>query len=91
MNEELHKISTTEKLYSETRTIRQMLDRRRKAAFSRFPLLFTLLGSFGLVATFYGFERLIDQVPLFVENPVILLATGVGVLVVTGTIYKKLQ
>lgn len=62
---------------------------RRAAAFNRWPLLFTLLGAFGLVATFYGFEKVIDQTGLS-ESPWILLAVGISVLVFTGTLYKKL-
>lgn len=62
----------------------------RDHVFKRFPLLFTLLGTFGLVATLYGFERLIDQVDLFAENPLILLTTGILLLIFTGTLYKKL-
>lgn len=62
----------------------------RKNAFDRFPLLFTLLAGFGLVATFYGFERLIDKINILSRNPFILLATGVLILVLTGTLYKKL-
>lgn len=68
----------------------ERLLKRRNAVFQRFPLVFTLLGAFGLVATFYGFEHLIDQIPLFIEHPVILLATGVVTLLFTGTLYKKL-
>jgi hypothetical protein len=62
---------------------------RKEAVFTRFPLLFTLLGAFGLVATFYGFEKVIDQTGLS-DNPWILLAIGLVVLVFTGTLYKKL-
>ncbi len=69
----------------------QKVGERRRAVFERFPLVFTLLGSFGLVATFYGFERLIDKVDLFSNNPWILLGTGVTTLAATGTLYKKLM
>lgn len=63
--------------------------KKRRAAFARFPLLFTLLGAFGLVATFYGFEGVMDQTGLS-ENPFVLLALGMGTLIFTGTLYKKL-
>jgi len=62
---------------------------KRRAVFQRFPLLFTLLGAFGLVATFYGFEGVMDKTGLS-ENPIILLIIGVLVLGFTGTLYKKL-
>ncbi|MCA9360860.1 hypothetical protein KC730_03150, partial [Candidatus Kaiserbacteria bacterium] len=59
--------------------------------FARFPMIFVLLSSFGLVATFYGFEKVIDQIPYFNENPHMILMTGVVVLVLTGALYKKLN
>lgn len=68
----------------------QKLDQTRKSVFERFPLLFTLLGSFGLVATFYGFERIIDRIELLAEHPFILLGVGLATLIVTGSLYKKL-
>lgn len=66
------------------------LVKSRDSAYSRFPLLFTLLATFGVVATFYGFEHIIDGIPLLANNPIILLAIGVSALFVTGTLYKKL-
>lgn len=63
----------------------------RQSVFSRFPLLFTVLGAFGLVTTFYGFEHLLNQVDLFINNPWLMLATGITTLVFTGTLYKYLQ
>lgn len=68
----------------------QRLDATRVNAVQRFPLLFTLLGAFGLVATFYGFEGLIDQFEVLSNNPIILLIIGVLTLGLTGTLYKKL-
>lgn len=62
----------------------------REGVFMRFPLLFTLLGAFGLVATFYGFEGIIDRIDALANHPVILLVVGISTLIVTGTLYKKL-
>ena len=66
------------------------LARGRNSAFSRFPLVFTLLGAFGLIATFYGFERIIDKIDFFADHPFLLLGTGLLVLILTGSLYKKL-
>lgn len=66
------------------------LARSRNSAYARFPLLFTMLGTFGVVATFYGFEHLIDRLPFVADNPIILLAVGILTLALTGTLYKKL-
>ncbi|OGL34655.1 hypothetical protein A3F65_03060 [Candidatus Saccharibacteria bacterium RIFCSPHIGHO2_12_FULL_47_16b] len=78
------------KIVDAPKPIIEKLFNPRKNAFGRFPLLFTFLGGFGLVATFYGFERLIDKIDLLSRNPFILLATGVLILILTGTLYKKL-
>lgn len=62
----------------------------RDSAFNRFPILFSLLASFGLVATFYGFEGLIVQIDFLDKNPLLVLLVGLSTLVLTGTLYKKL-
>lgn len=80
----------TSKIIEKEREIAHKIGEKRQAVFSRFPLLFTLLGAFGLVATFYGFERLIDATFL-ADSPWLLLGTGILTLVLTGTLYKKLQ
>jgi hypothetical protein len=68
----------------------QKFDQQRQNVFQRIPLLFALLGSFGLVATFYGFEGIIDRIDVLADNPVILLMVGILTLGLTGTLYKKL-
>jgi hypothetical protein len=64
---------------------------KRSAAETRYPLVYGLFATFGFVSTLYGFEKLIDKVDLFVDNPWILLATGVTTLLLTGTAYRKLS
>lgn len=66
------------------------IDKTRQAAFTKFPLVFTLLGAFGLVATFYGFEGIIDRIDVLANNPMILLCTGITTLIFTGSLYKRL-
>jgi hypothetical protein len=80
-----------ERIFKIEQHLAKSIKKREQAVFDRFPLPFTLLSAFGLVATFYGFEHIIDTIPILAENPMILLATGVVVLVTTGTLYKKLQ
>ena len=63
----------------------------RDSAFARFPTIFVLLSTFGLVATFYGFEKVIDEIRFFSENPKMILISGIVVLIVTGSLYKKLN
>lgn len=66
------------------------LIQQRDSAFKRLPLLFTLLGTFGLMATFYGFQHLINKIPVLADNPLITLCVGLLTLLLTGTLYKKL-
>ena len=83
--EEKHKLTDRE------RELVRGLIYRRERVFEKFPLLFTLLGAFGLVATFYGFERVIDDIDILANNPFILLGVGIGILIFTGTLYSKLK
>ena len=69
----------------------QQVSKMTRTYAQKYPPLFALAGTFGFVATLYGFEKLIDRVDLFVNNPWILLATGIGVLFVTGSFYNKLR
>ena len=62
----------------------------REHAFSKFPLLFTLLATFGLVATNYGFQHMVEKIPLLANNPYIALVVGLAILIFTGKLYKKL-
>lgn len=84
-------VSEKEKaIIDKERLVVERLKLKKRGVIQRFPLLFTLLGSFGLVSIFYGFEHIIDQNQFLSENPIVLLAMGVGILAFTGTLYKKL-
>jgi hypothetical protein len=67
-----------------------LLKKQRRSASIKHPLAFTILGAFGLVTTFYGFEHVLDNIPLLKNNPVVMLGTGLLLLIVTGSLYKKL-
>jgi hypothetical protein len=74
-----------------TQTLGAKMTTYRNTAFNKFPLLFLLLSSFGLVSTIYGFEKLIDTVPFLNEHPATLLITGLTTLIITGSLYKRLS
>lgn len=63
---------------------------RRESIAERYPLTFALIGTFGLVSTFYGFEKIIDSITLFVNHPWILLVAGLVTLSATGLALRKL-
>ncbi len=67
-----------------------MMQPVRRSVFERYPIVFSLLTTFGLVATFLGFELLLIQTPFLYERPLLVLMLGIVTLVLTGTLYKKL-
>ena len=74
-----------------TKTVEESTVRIRRTVFERFPFLIIGLSTFGLVAVFYSFERVITMVPVLDNNPLLLFTIGVLALAATGTLYKKLQ
>ena len=62
----------------------------RKSLLKRFPVAFSLLVTFGVATTFLGFEQLVLRVPFLYERPLVMLVIGIGILSLTGTLYKKL-
>jgi hypothetical protein len=68
----------------------ELLTQKRDTAFKRFPLVLTLLGTFGLVSTLYGVQHIFDRIPILANNPIISLGVGLLILILTGTLYKKL-
>ena len=81
------KMKTKDENHSDTL---ERLTRKRDSAFKRYPLVFTLLGTFGLVSTLYGVQHLFDKVPLLANNPILAFLVGLAILFLTGTLYKKL-
>lgn len=71
-------------------TIEQKIEPVRKSVLRRFPTLFLLIVTFGVTATFFGIEQLLIQFDLLQRYPLLILASGIGALVLTGTLYKKL-
>ena len=83
--------SQSEHTEREVKRLRERIAGLQESAFERFPLVFTMLGTFGLVAPLYGFEGVLDNVSFFADNPVAMLITGVVVLIVTGSLYRQLN
>ncbi len=63
----------------------------RTSVLKRFPILFSLLTTFGVATTFLGFEKIVSRVSFLDANPFIMLILGISILAVTGTLYKKLS
>lgn len=63
----------------------------QKNAIEKFPFIFLGLSTFGGVAVFYGFEKIIEQTPLLADKPVPILIFGFITLILTGALYRKLN
>jgi hypothetical protein len=63
----------------------------RSSVLKRFPIVFSLLTTFGVATTFLGFEKIVSDISFLDEHPVVMLILGISILAVTGTLYKKLS
>jgi hypothetical protein len=79
------------KNFEQLTNVEAKIAKERSVMETRFPLMFGLMATFGLVSVLYGFEKIIDRIDLFVNNPWILLVTGVLLLLATGAAYRKLN
>jgi hypothetical protein len=74
-----------------TRETDKLVEPYRRSVFRRFPTLFMILVTFGVAATFFGFERIIAETSWLGERPWYILGVGLLTLVLTGRLYKKLE
>lgn len=73
------------------RRFEEMAQPMRRSVFYRFPILFTLLVTFGFTTTIVGFELVLARWLYVYERPWLVLLLGLSILVATGTLYKKLR
>ncbi|TSC70902.1 MAG: Uncharacterized protein CEO12_27 [Parcubacteria group bacterium Gr01-1014_46] len=73
------------------RGIHDQMASKAKPVLTRYPLIFAFLVTFGLASILHGFELFTDKMPVFRQNPHYLVIIGIVVLLITGTLYKKLD
>jgi hypothetical protein len=88
MKDPLSVVTETARTFSEEteRTIKPV----RESLVKRFPILFTLVVTFGVALTFFGLERLFGVFPLTNNHPLGATLVGIGILAFTGKLYAKL-
>ncbi|MCA9363982.1 hypothetical protein KC727_02075 [Candidatus Kaiserbacteria bacterium] len=70
-------------------TTEQFAEPYRKSALQRFPILFTLLATVGITATFLALEQILMSIDVFVKHPMVLLVLGIVLLAITGQSLKR--
>ena len=65
--------------------------KKPRKTLERFPTLFLLLTTAGIVLVLFGFERTFDKIAFFHNNPIVMIILGFGILIFTGKLYKKLD
>ena len=90
MNEKQTKKSTLEALARQEDRILALLREERNRTKEKFPLPYALLGTFGLLCTVGGLNKIIDEIDFLNNNPVTLMIFGLTILLITGAAYKKL-
>ena len=53
--------------------------------------LFSFLATLGVIMTFLGIEQILLTADILERHPMLILALGVAILALTGTLYKKLS
>lgn len=89
-NRKITKKLNLETLDRQQEKIISLLHEEQRRAKERFPLVYAMLATFGLVCTIAGFNHIIAKIEFLNNNPITLIIFGVALLMVTGAAYKKL-
>lgn len=67
-----------------------LMEKKGKSAFSRYPITFTIFVLFGVAAFSEGLKGVLADLGL-IDHSIALLVVGFAILIVTGTVFKKLD
>ena len=74
-----------------TREVHELVAKQSRSSFRRYPITYALVATFGVAAIIHGFEIFIDDISFLRNHPSLVLLIGVGLLVLSGTLYKRLK
>lgn len=74
-----------------TSNLNRLFNEKGRFVFSRYPLTFALLVVFGATLVSQGMKDLLLQIHFFQNKPLAMLISGILVLIITGTLYRKLN
>ena len=86
--EQLDPLKKVEELTSKVNTT---FGKKGKSVFNRYPLTFSLLVIIGATLMIQGVRELILKVDIFRNQPLVMFLVGFTILIITGTLYKKLD
>jgi len=86
-----YQIDLLKKVEELTAKLNQLFSEKGKSVFSRYPLSFALLVIFGATMVSQGIKDLLLEIPFFKNQPLTMLLIGMIILILTGTLYKKLE
>ncbi|MEX2369020.1 MAG: hypothetical protein WD552_01340 [Candidatus Paceibacterota bacterium] len=72
-------------------SVHEAFARHRRSAFQKHPFFFSTLGLLGLVATWQGFDDVMERIGYFDAHPGSLLIIGLIILLLTGRLYRQLD
>ncbi len=88
MNNEVDLLRKVEEL---TAKLNQVFGEKGRHFFVRYPLTFAILIVFGVVMVTEGIKLWLLEIPFFKDKPYMMLLGGLLVLIITGSLYKKLR
>lgn len=86
-----YQIDLLKKVEELTAQLNKLFSQKGKSVFSRYPLTFALLVIVGATMVSQGIKELLLEILLFKEQPLLMLSVGMIILILTGTLYKKLS
>lgn len=90
-NKDLNDLDPIKDVEDIARRVDGVVKRHGRSAFERYPLMFSLLATFGIVSVIYGFQETIHRVPFLGDRPFLILIIGLVILSITGELYKRLE
>lgn len=74
----------------EQKFIHRIVEKRQKAA-KKYPLVFGIIATIGVVVLLYGFNKIIDANQFLSSRPWLLVVIGLTILITSGAAYRKLN
>jgi hypothetical protein len=74
-----------------TMRLNKIMDGKTQGVFNRYPLTFSFLVLFGVMSVLHGYDAVIFKIPFLNNHPVLVFIIGLLILILTGSLYKRLQ